>query len=148
MCNTSAKRVIQCKLHIEILDYDWLMNNRVWSGPMKSFVFKSSLRPRWRNLWHNFSLIAWYACVSSVQARAILLVFEKFTRAYLFQIALEIMWLPILIITNIFTINLSPHGRSIGHLQPFTGLILSWAFQIPWLIFFSLRWAKCLVAAF
>ena len=27
---------------------------------------------------------------------AILLVFEKFTRAYLFQIALEIMWLPIL----------------------------------------------------
>ena len=30
-------------------------------------------------------------------ARAILLVFEKFTRAYLFQIALEIMWLPILI---------------------------------------------------
>ena len=27
--------------------------------------------------------------------RAILLVFEKFTRAYLFQIALEIMWLPI-----------------------------------------------------
>ena len=25
-------------------------------------------------------------------------VFEKFTRAYLFQIALEIMWLPILII--------------------------------------------------
>ena len=28
-------------------------------------------------------------------ARAILLVFEKFTRAYLFQIALEIMWLPI-----------------------------------------------------
>ena len=43
MCNTRAKCVIQCKLHIEILDYDWLMNNRVWSGPMKSFVFKSSL---------------------------------------------------------------------------------------------------------
>ena len=31
------------------------------------------------------------------RARAILLVFEKFTRAYLFQIALEIMWLPILL---------------------------------------------------
>ena len=29
MCNTSAKSVIQCKLHIEILDYDWLINNRV-----------------------------------------------------------------------------------------------------------------------
>ena len=28
-CNTSAKSVIQCKLHIEILDYDWLINNRV-----------------------------------------------------------------------------------------------------------------------
>jgi len=28
-------------------------------------------------------------------ACAILLVFEKFTRAYLFQIALEIIWLPI-----------------------------------------------------
>ena len=31
----------------------------------------------------------------ALQARAILFVFEKFTRAYLFQIALEIMWLPI-----------------------------------------------------
>ena len=29
MYNLSAKGVIQCKLHIEILDYDWLMNNRV-----------------------------------------------------------------------------------------------------------------------
>ena len=29
------------------------------------------------------------------QRPQILLVFEKFTRAYLFQIALEIMWLPI-----------------------------------------------------
>ena len=31
----------------------------------------------------------------ALRARAILLVFEKITRAYLFQIALEIMWLPI-----------------------------------------------------
>ena len=31
----------------------------------------------------------------ALRARAIFLVFEKFTRAYLFQIALEIMWLPI-----------------------------------------------------
>ena len=38
MCNTSAKCVIQWKLHIAILDYNWLMINRVWLGPMKSFV--------------------------------------------------------------------------------------------------------------
>ena len=50
--------VIQCNLHIEILDYDWLMNNRVWSGPMKYFVFISSVRPRWRHLWRIFFLIA------------------------------------------------------------------------------------------
>ena len=31
----------------------------------------------------------------ALRTRAILLVFENFTRAYLFQIALEIMWLPI-----------------------------------------------------
>ena len=30
----------------------------------------------------------------ALRAPAILLVFEKFTRAYLFQIVLEIMWLP------------------------------------------------------
>ena len=34
----------------------------------------------------------------ALRARAILLVFEKFTRAYLFQIALEIIWLPIQIL--------------------------------------------------
>ena len=33
----------------------------------------------------------------ALRSQAILLVFEKITRAYLFQIALEIMWLPILI---------------------------------------------------
>ena len=32
----------------------------------------------------------------ALRARALLLVFEKFTRAYLFQTALEIMWLPVL----------------------------------------------------
>ena len=47
MCNTSAKSVIQCKLHIKILGYDW-------PGPIKSFAFKSSAHPGWR----NFSLIA------------------------------------------------------------------------------------------
>ena len=39
----------------------------------------------------------------ALRPRAILLVFEKFTRAYLFQIALEIMWLPSM------RINLLPH---------------------------------------
>ena len=38
----------------------------------------------------------------ALRARALLLVFEKFTRAYLFQIALEIMWLPILTDTFFF----------------------------------------------
>ena len=31
----------------------------------------------------------------ALRASALLLVFEKFTGAYLFQIALEIMWLPV-----------------------------------------------------
>ena len=31
----------------------------------------------------------------ALRARALLLVFEKFTRTYLFPIALEIMWLPL-----------------------------------------------------
>ena len=53
MCNMSAK-MCHTNLHIQILDYDWLMNNRVWSGPIKSFAFKSSARPGWRNLWCNF----------------------------------------------------------------------------------------------
>ena len=39
-CNTSAKsvtpvqKVYQCKLHIVILDYDWLKDNRTFSKPM------------------------------------------------------------------------------------------------------------------
>ena len=35
-CNTSANSVIQCKLHIEILDYDWLINNRLGSNQYQS----------------------------------------------------------------------------------------------------------------
>ena len=42
-CNTVQKVQYQCKLHIKILDYDWLMNNTVWSEPIISFVFKSIL---------------------------------------------------------------------------------------------------------
>ena len=76
MCNTPVQRVwYSKKLHIEILDYDWAMTNRVW----KSFVI--GVR---------------FFCTGSC----------KFTRADIFHIALEIMWLPILIITNISTINL------------------------------------------
>ena len=101
--------------------------------PIKSFAFKSSTRPGWRNWWRNFPWLRdtcefpllnhfeFFSCILlignymifllqvginkhlkifrpqialTLRARAILLVFEKFTRAYLFQIALEIMWLP------------------------------------------------------
>ena len=41
----------------------------------------------------------------ALRARAILLVFEKFTRAYLFQIALEIIWLPKCNIIKLLTIR-------------------------------------------
>ena len=51
-----------------ILAFDWLLSNRVWSGPVKSFAFKSSVRLGWR----NFPLIAWYACVSSAEPSGII----------------------------------------------------------------------------
>ena len=35
------------QIKFKILDYDQLMNNGVWSGSMKSFVFKSSARAPW-----------------------------------------------------------------------------------------------------
>ena len=118
------KELIQCKKRKQTKHFDWSMIRETHRWPIKSFVFKSSARPGWRNWWCNFSLIVWYACVPSaqpsqnfsyryilitnhmiflvqfgekaLQAHAILLVFEKFTRTYLFQIiALEIMWLPI-----------------------------------------------------
>ena len=45
----------------------WLVNDqRNLQMAIKSFVFKSSARPGWRNWWRNISLIAWYTCVSSV----------------------------------------------------------------------------------
>ena len=49
---------------------------------------------RWS--WKSLNLTKVVVCLA-LRARALLLVFEKFTLAYLFQIALEIMWLPILI---------------------------------------------------
>ena len=73
MCNTSAKCVIQCKLCIEILDYDWLMNNRVWSGRMNSFVFKSSARPGWRNFFLPNHLEI-FSCILSIRNHMIFLV--------------------------------------------------------------------------
>ena len=39
MCNTSAKNSNIVQITHRILNYDWLMNNRVWSGPIKSFAF-------------------------------------------------------------------------------------------------------------
>ena len=39
-----------------------------------------------------------FSCNMDFQRLQILLVFETFTRPYLFQIALEIMWLPILVL--------------------------------------------------
>ena len=35
-CNTSAKSEHKCKLHIVILDYDWLKDNRKFYKPMIS----------------------------------------------------------------------------------------------------------------
>ena len=52
----------------------------------------------------------------ALRARALLLVFEKFTRAYLFQIALEIMWLPVQIALT------QDSGRS-KHASAFTGTV-------------------------
>ena len=43
----------------------------------------------------------------SLRARAILLVFEKVTCPYLFQIAFEIMWLPIQTALTLFTFSSS-----------------------------------------
>ena len=44
-CNSAKSVIHQCKLDIEILDYDWLINNMVSSEPSKTFVFKSSAPP-------------------------------------------------------------------------------------------------------
>ena len=48
----------------------------------------------------------------ALQAGAILLVWEKFTHAYLFQIGRKIMWLPILIevtMEGLSNLNMSTH---------------------------------------
>ena len=57
------KELIQCKKRKQTKHSDWSMIRETHRRPIKSFVFKSSARPGWR----NFSLIAWYACVPSAQ---------------------------------------------------------------------------------
>ena len=49
----------------------------------------------WLRDTRAFLLLNHLAFFSCIFILLILLVFEKFSRAYLFQIALEIMWLPI-----------------------------------------------------
>ena len=60
------KELIQCKKKKQSKLSDWTMIKETYRWPIKSFVFKSSARPGWRNWWRNFSLIAWYTCVASV----------------------------------------------------------------------------------
>ena len=43
-CNTVQKMKYQCKLHIEILDYDWLINNRVGKN-QSNLLFSNQARP-------------------------------------------------------------------------------------------------------
>jgi len=76
---TVQKRVNSVQKRWQTKHSDWSLIKETHRWPIKSFAFKSSACPGWRNWWHNFSFIAWYTCVSS---------------AYLFQIALEIIWLP------------------------------------------------------
>ena len=61
------KELIQSKTRKQTKHSDWSMISETHRWPIKSFVFKSSARPGWRNWWRNFSLIAWYAFVSSAQ---------------------------------------------------------------------------------
>ena len=46
--NLSEKNVIGPVISMQfthrILAFDWLLNNRVWSGPVKSFAFKSKFK--------------------------------------------------------------------------------------------------------
>ena len=45
MCNTSAKSVIPVQLHIEILDYDWLINDTVFERTNQIFCFQIKREP-------------------------------------------------------------------------------------------------------
>ena len=77
MCDASAKSVIQCKSHIKILDYGWLMNSRVSSRPMTSFVFKASTRPGWHKL-----LMAQFFPDCVIHVRFFCLTISKFFHIY------------------------------------------------------------------
>ena len=84
-------------------------------------------------------------------ARALLLVFEKFIRAYLFQIALKIMWLPILISCFSFQ-SLCPRetGSSFErfefarYLPPFSSCETGTNMSRVWQEILFPRFAKCL----
>lgn len=56
------KESIQCKKRKQTKHSDWSMIKETHRWPIKSFAFNSSARPG----WCNFSLIVWYAWVSSV----------------------------------------------------------------------------------
>ena len=45
MCNTSEKSVMQVQLHIEILDYDWLINNTVFKRTNQIICFQIKRAP-------------------------------------------------------------------------------------------------------
>ena len=128
-CNTSAKSVIPVQITHRNSGL-WLADKQYgfWKNQSNLLLSNQARALDGAILWRNFSLIAWYACVSSAWPSRIfscmlsisnhmifLVQFEinrhlkiffqdykfwsslkKFTRAYLFQIALEIMWLPIL----------------------------------------------------
>ena len=49
------KELIQCKKRKKTKHSDWSMIKETHRWPMKSFAFKSSARPRWRNGWRTFS---------------------------------------------------------------------------------------------
>jgi len=85
-CNTSAKSVTsvqkvyhQCKLHIEILDYDWLKDNRNFSKKMISGKMMTKI------LWWNFekSFLKWEKMASRK-------IFRHFLRANFFMFILLI----------------------------------------------------------
>lgn len=95
----SSSEVLLCFLHMKkILNSDWLKRSTVPRQPQWSRRGRATT-----TLSCNIDTKLWNtpyrekANSSFLRARAILFVFEKLTRAYLFQMALEIMWLPILI---------------------------------------------------
>ena len=63
------------KLEIKLIDRKVAKENNTHRWPIKSFVFKSSVHPGWRNSWHNFS-----ACV--IRVRSFCSTILKFLHVY------------------------------------------------------------------